>query len=333
MKFWYRKNLLSLVLWPLSLIWQSTMTLRHTLYRLNILTTTSFPVPIVVVGNLSVGGNGKTPLILALTECLLDLGFKPGIVSRGYGGQFKTGVLLVNPDSDAHLVGDEALLLARRLACPVAIGAKRVEAVEMLLADHDCNIILSDDGLQHLAMGRNMEIIVVNGVRGFGNGFCLPAGPLRESLSRLKTTPWVVYNSESDIHEQRFFLEPQCFRSVFNPQVTKPLNAFVQKDVTIVSAIGYPQGFLDTLQALGIQGASHFFRDHHAYTWQDLAPYEHKTVLMTEKDAVKCTHFPLKDAWYLEVKTVLSEVLISRLKEAFVELKADCNRAATVRER
>lgn len=320
MKWWYKRNLISYALWPLSLLWQWMMQLRSCLYHYGLLKITSFDVPIIVIGNLSVGGNGKTPLLIALTELLLDLGFKPGIVSRGYGGSLKTGTLLVRSDSDAALVGDEPLLLARRLPCPVVIGAKRVDAVKTLLAHHDCNVILSDDGLQHLAMGRTMEIIVVDGTRQFGNGFCLPAGPLRESIKRLNTTSWVIYQSTDAQYEQRFFLQPHCFHSVTQPEVTRPLTAFADQRVAMITAIGYPQRFVKTLEDLHIQCEAHFFRDHHRYTWPELLPYQHKTLLMTEKDAVKCAGFPLQDAWYLEVKAVLGEVLESRLRTVFLGL-------------
>lgn len=318
MKWWYKRNLISYVLWPFSLLWQWGMQLRHCLYRYGFLKTTTFDVPIIVVGNLTVGGNGKTPLLIALTELLVELGFKPGIVSRGYGGKLKKGTLWVTADSDVGLVGDEPLLLARRLSCPLVIGAKRVEAVKTLLARSDCNVILSDDGLQHLAMGRTMEVIVVDGLRQFGNGFCLPAGPLREGVARLNTTSWVVYHSTDEQYEQRFFLQPQCFRSVTQPEITRSLSAFADQSVAMITAIGYPQRFLRTLQDLHIQCEPHFFRDHHAYTRQELLAYERKTLLMTEKDAVKCHQFPLQDAWYLEVKAVLSETLEQQLTAHFL---------------
>ncbi len=318
MKWWYKRNLISYVLWPFSLLWQWLMQFRHSLYRYGFLKTTTFTVPIIVVGNLTVGGNGKTPLLIALTELLVELGFKPGIVSRGYGSKLKKGTLWVTPESDVSLVGDEPLLLARRLSCPLVIGAKRVEAVKTLLARSDCNVILSDDGLQHLAMGRTMEVIVVDGVRQFGNGFCLPAGPLREGTARLNTTPWVIYHSTDEQYEQRFFLQPQCFRSVTQPEITRSLSAFADQSVAMITAIGYPQRFLKTLQDLHIRCEAHFFRDHHAYTRQELLAYEQKTLLMTEKDAVKCRHFPLQDAWYLEVKAMLSETLQQQLTAYFL---------------
>ncbi len=321
MNWWYRRNFLSYLLWPLSLLWQWTMTLRRNLYRRGIFSTTHFPVPIIVVGNLTVGGNGKTPLIIALTQLLQEMGFKPGIVSRGYGGALKKGAYLVTATSNATLVGDEPLLLARRLNCPLAIGSKRVEAVNMLLAHHDCDVVLSDDGLQHLAMGRAMELIVVDGQRQFGNGFCLPAGPLRESVKRLHSTNWVIYHSKDPVYENHFFLQPHCFRSVTKPELRQSLQTFANQTVDVVVAIGYPQRFLDALQALGINVKAKIFRDHHVYTEAELSAYKNKTLLMTEKDAVKCAAFNLSDAWYLEVSAVLSESLHSNLRDYFLMWK------------
>ncbi len=321
MNWWHRRNFLSYFLWPFSLLWQWTMALRQSLYRRGIFSTTHFPVPIIVVGNLTVGGNGKTPVIMALVELLREMGFKPGIVSRGYGAALKKGAYLVTATSNATLVGDEPLLLARRLNCPLAIGAKRVEAVNMLLAHHDCDVVLSDDGLQHLAMGRAMELILVDGQRQFGNGFCLPAGPLRESVKRLSTTPWIIYHSADPAYEQRFFLQPHCFRSVTKPELTRSLSSFADQTVDVVAAIGYPQRFLDALQTLGIKVKAKTFRDHHAYDEAELSTYKNKTLIMTEKDAVKCAAFDLPDAWYLEVSAVLSEALQSSLRHHFLMWK------------
>lgn len=321
MRWWYRKNFLSYLLWPLSLLWQWTMALRQSLYQRGIFTTTHFPVPIIVVGNLTVGGNGKTPVIIALVELLREMGFKPGVVSRGYGGALKQGAYLVTAASNVTLVGDEPLLLARRLNCPLAIGGKRVEAVNMLLAHHDCDVVLSDDGLQHLAMGRAMELIIIDGQRQFGNGFCLPAGPLRESVKRLHSTKWVIYQSMDPIHEHYFFLQPHCFRAVTQPELKQSLQAFAHQTVDVVVAIGYPQRFLEALQALQIKVKAKIFRDHHVYTEAELSAYKDKILLMTEKDAVKCAAFNLPNAWYLEVSAVLSENLQSNLREYFLMWK------------
>jgi len=317
MNLWYSKNILSYLLWPFSLLWQWGMQLRQSLYKCGIFGSTHFPVPIIVVGNLTVGGNGKTPMIIALFKLLQEMGFKPGIVSRGYGGALKKGAYLVTATSNASLVGDEPLLLARRLNCPLAIGAKRVEAVNLLLAHHDCDVVLSDDGLQHLAMGRTMELIIVDGERQFGNGFCLPAGPLRESIKRLQTTQWVIYHSTEPVYLQRFFLQPHCFRSVTKPECTRPLQAFAHQRVAAIAAIGYPQRFLEALRALHITVKATLFRDHHVYKKAELAIYKNNTVIMTEKDAVKCATFDLNDAWYLEVSAVLSETLESKLRDHF----------------
>ncbi len=321
MKWWYRKSSIGYLLLPLAWIWRWGMQLRAYLYKHKIFTTTEFTVPVIVIGNITVGGNGKTPFIIALTELLHELGFKPGIVSRGYGGQLQQDTSEVIATSDPKLVGDEPVLLARRLQCPLVVGKNRVKAVQTLLQNHPCDIVLSDDGLQHLSLGRAMEIIIVDGDRQLGNGFCLPAGPLRESAKRLQTTPWVIFQSHAQDSAQRFFLQPKLFRSVKNSAITKPLAAFAEQTVDIIAAIGYPQRFLKTLQTLQIKLKAHVFRDHHAYTWQELQDYQHKTVLMTEKDAVKCQAFPLQDAWYLEVETVMTDSLRQQLRAHFSQWK------------
>jgi tetraacyldisaccharide 4'-kinase len=185
-RIWYGNRLFALPLLPLSALFGSASALRRLFYRLRLKRVHHFDVPVVVVGNLTVGGTGKTPLVIWLSRHLAARGFRPGIVSRGYGGSARHWPQQVRADSDPVVVGDEAVLLAQRTGCPMCVSPHRSQAVETLLRHTDCDIVISDDGLQHLAMGRDLEILVVDGQRGLGNGFLLPAGPLRELPVRLR---------------------------------------------------------------------------------------------------------------------------------------------------
>ena len=181
---------------PLGFLFSDAVKFRKFLYRLGVLKTHTLPVPVIVVGNITVGGTGKTPLIIWLARFLKDSGFKPGIISRGYGGQAESWPQWVAANSDAKNVGDEALLIAKQTGCPMAVGPLRVDAANMLLKQADCNVILSDDGLQHYALNRDIEIAVIDGERRFGNGYCLPAGPLREPIERLQSVDFIIVNGE-----------------------------------------------------------------------------------------------------------------------------------------
>lgn len=199
--YWYNKNPLALLLAPLSWVFCLVSMLRRKGYQSRLLQVTRLPVPVIVVGNISVGGTGKTPLVVWLVHFLRQAGYSPAVVSRGYGGRGAGGAhpwpQRVTPDSDATVVGDEAVLLARRCGCPMAVAPKRVTAARMVSENDRCDVIICDDGLQHYALARDIEIAVVDGMRGFGNGYCLPAGPLREPPSRLKSVDFVVVNGEA----------------------------------------------------------------------------------------------------------------------------------------
>lgn len=214
---WYKKHFLVYFLRPFSWAYRMVMALRRWLYRLGIKKTTRFSVPVVVIGNITVGGAGKTPLVIELADWLRRKGWRPGLVSRGYGGSATQLPYAVKADSDPRLVGDEAVLLASKTACPVVVCKDRVAAVAALLQDSDCNIVLSDDGLQHLALGRDIEIAVIDGERRLGNGFCLPAGPLREPEKRLKTVDFIVTNGHALTSEWSMNLAPGEIVQLINP--------------------------------------------------------------------------------------------------------------------
>ncbi len=317
---WYRRTTWQLLLWPLSQLFRLLSALRRLAYGAGLLPVWRAPVPVIVVGNISVGGTGKTPLVIWLASWLLRHGWRPGILSRGYRGE-AAGPTRVRADSDAALVGDEPLLLARHTACPVWVGRRRAATAQALLAAHpECNVLICDDGLQHYALARDIEIAVVDGRRRHGNGRLLPAGPLREAVSRLRQVDAVVVQGgEAGSGEYACRLVPSVFRNVRDPGRTIEAAALRRHELHAVAGIGDPRRFFDTLRALGLQCAEHPFPDHHAYRAADLQFADNRTVLMTEKDAVKCAAFACPEWWYLaveaEIDQDLERLLLHKLEE------------------
>ena len=296
------------------------------MYRLGFLETVRLPRPVIVVGNVTVGGSGKTPLTLWLVAELARQGFRPGIVSRGYGGSVAAAGLAreVGPDDTAAAVGDEPLLMARRAGCPVWIGRDRVAAGRGLLAAHpECDVLVTDDGLQHYRLARDLEIVVMDG-RGAGNGFPLPAGPLREPLGRIRRAHALVYNggrleprAPRDVPAFSMKLTGDVFQSLADPAVRCDAVAFAGRDVHALAGIGHPRRFFDHLAALGVRATSHAFPDHHAYGPADLAFPGADALLMTEKDGVKCAALAPAHAWVLrvdaEVNAALAQLIVEKL--------------------
>jgi tetraacyldisaccharide 4'-kinase len=322
-RHWQRMTAVSVLLYPLSLVFRIVVALRRSAFRASLLRAHRLRVPVIVVGNITVGGTGKTPLVIWIASFLTREGFRPGIVSRGYGSQSNTARRVAR-DSDASSVGDEPLLLARRTDCPVWIGADRVAAAEALLRSHpDCDVIVSDDGLQHYALARDFEIAVIDGARGLGNRLMLPAGPLREPPSRLRSVDAVVVNGSGDPGTPAspalaMKLEGREFHNLLNPGHTVDASHFQDRRIHAVAAIGNPQRFFDHLAALGLHFQAHAFPDHHAYTAQEIAFTHADAILMTEKDAVKCAGFAAETHWFLRVDAVphpnLSALLLQKLK-------------------
>ena len=250
-RFWYSINLLAIALWPLSLVFQLLAAIRYWAYQAGILSQTKLAVPVIVVGNIVVGGSGKTPLVVYLVDLLTKAGYQPGIISRGYGGQASHWPQHVTATSDPLLVGDEPVLLAQRCQCPIVVAPNRVAAGQQLLANYACNVIVSDDGLQHYALQRDIEIAVMDTRRGIGNGWRLPAGPLRESIERLQTVDFVVYNQADQANNDKIFapathhmsLQPIELVNLLNQQQTQPLAAFAERTVHAIAGIGDPQRF------------------------------------------------------------------------------------------
>ncbi len=312
---WYSR---SGPLWmvPLSLLYGSFMALRSVLYRLGLRHRIKVAVPVVVVGNLTVGGTGKTPLVAWLSSHLAACGLRVGIVSRGYGGRARE-VTRVTVHSRASEVGDEPLLLARRAAATVFVGKDRVAAAQAAVKD-GADIIITDDGLQHLALVRQCEIVVIDGQRGFGNGSLLPRGPLRESPRRLRRVNAVVINGDlkatgfklpSLVKRTHFVMHmrPGDVLPVAGRGVLRSLSSFRGAGVHAVAAIGNPQRFFDMLRNSGLTVYEHPMPDHHAFKPGDLNFGDTLPVLMTEKDAVKCAAFADERCWYVPVTADFTE--------------------------
>jgi tetraacyldisaccharide 4'-kinase len=318
-KQWGQRNLWSaLLLLPLSWLFGCIVALRRLAYRTALCRSQRLPVPVIVVGNISVGGTGKTPLVLWLVERLREHGYKPGIISRGYGGkaQRPQGVAAT---SDPFLLGDEPVLLARRARCPVWVGRDRVAAGRALLAAHqDCDVIISDDGLQHYALQRDVEIAVVDAQRGFGNGWLLPAGPLREPPSRLLEVDAIVSNGDNGKnmpHRYTMRLCGEIFRNLADASRTVKAGHFAGQHLHAVAGIGHPQRFFQQLRQMGLAVEAHAFPDHHPFRLEDLQIHGADAILMTEKDAVKCAAFLQPRWWYLEVTAEMDTALVDRILE------------------
>lgn len=304
-RYGYSLNLVAVLLWPFSLLFSIAVRMRRQLYQLKLLKSAPVSAPVIVVGNISVGGAGKTPLVAQLVILLRESGYDPGVISRGYGGQSKEWPRHVTLDADPRQVGDEPVLLAKRCGCPVVVGPDRVAAARALLANHNCNVIVSDDGLQHYRLQRDIEIAVVDGWRRLGNGACLPAGPLREPPSRLRTVDFVVGNGAARGGEYLMSLRGDTVVNLADALVSAALSSFQKSTVHAVAGIGDPQRFFDHLRHARLRLIEHPFPDHHLFRAEDLRFPEDFPVLMTEKDAIKCRTFANEDWWYAPVSAHL----------------------------
>jgi len=290
---------------PFSGLFRGVVALRRLAYRQGWKPSQHLPVPVIVVGNLTVGGTGKTPLTIWLVEFLKASGYKPGVVSRGYGGRKQAKPVAVTADSDPAEVGDEPVLIAQRTGCPVFVFPYRAEAGRVLLAENDCDILLADDGLQHYALARDLEIAVVDGERRFGNGLCLPAGPLREPVERLAEVDLIVCRGQAREGEYPLALHCDQAVSLADPHLTKPLAEFVGQKLRAVAGIGHPQRFFADLKLAGLSVEERGFPDHHSFSADDLGPDDGTPILMTEKDAVKCRNFASERLWAVPLRAQL----------------------------
>ncbi len=310
---WYQKKYtwLTLMLLPFSWLFRGVVAMRAFFYRVGIFRRVTLPVPVIVVGNITTGGTGKTPFVIWLAAWLQVQGFRPGIVSRGVGGKQQRLPRQVSATSAVAEVGDEAVLLLQRTGCPVVVGVDRVAAAQFLLMQNACDIIISDDGLQHYRLQRTLEIAIVDGVRHFGNGGLLPAGPLREPIKRLRHVD-VVIESGRD-----FMLSAETLVSVCQPSTRLALADFPRSMIHAVAGIGHPARFFQVLQREGFDVMSHVFPDHYLYRRPDIYFNDDLPVLMTEKDAVKCRQFADRRHWYLLVEGHVSALALKKIILSF----------------
>ncbi len=310
---WYRPDSWSRLLAPLAWLYGRVAKARRRAFTLHPERRYRAPVPVVVVGNISVGGTGKTPVISALAEHLRRAGWQPGIVSRGYGGRSAHYPLRVNASTAPAECGDEPLLLAQRTACPVVVDPNRSRAVQALLEGGGCNLVLSDDGLQHYALDRDIEIAVVDAVRGLGNGRLLPAGPLREPPARLSEVDFLVANGGAWPGATLMQLRCTALVQLTTGRRVSPADWQASPCVHAVAGIGNPERFFTTLTQLGFQPEPHPLPDHHDFEASDLDFADGLPVIMTEKDAVKCRRFARPEHWYLEVEADLPDEFLAAL--------------------
>ena len=306
-KIWSGESPLWLLLLPLSWLYGLVSGLIRLCYQIGLKKAWRAPCPVVVVGNLTAGGNGKTPVVIWLVEQLQRQGIRVGVVSRGYGGKAESYQLLLDADTTTAQAGDEPVLIYQRTGAPVAVSPVRVDAVKALLAAHDLQLVVTDDGLQHYRLARDKEIVVIDGVRRFGNGWWLPAGPMRERASRLRTVDARIVNGgEPQAGEIPMTLRPG---EAVNLLTHKRLPVSALQNVVAMAGIGHPPRFFATLNECGLQPVRTVaLADHKALTEADVRALVEpgQQLIMTEKDAVKCRRFAQENWWYLPVDAVLS---------------------------
>lgn len=310
---WYGKHPLSLVLAPFSWLYQCAMSIRRMSYESGILPVSKATVPVIIVGNISAGGTGKTPLVVWLADFLRRNGFNPGIVSRGYGGIAKFWPQQVRNDSDPIMVGDEPVLISRKTNCPVAASPDRYAAIKELVEHENCDIVICDDGLQHLALARDIEIAVVDGIRRHGNKRCLPAGPLRESISRLKKVDMIVSNGLPGKGEFEMRYKPLDLCMLIEESQTRSIQSFKNETLHAIAGTGHPARFFKMLRDQSLNIIEHEFPDHYQYKTSDIQFNDEHAVVMTEKDAIKCNKFANERHWYLPIDVEMSNTFEHRL--------------------
>lgn len=325
---WYKGAAWLWLLRPLEWLYRGVVAIRRWCYERGVISRYRAPVPVVVIGNVTVGGTGKTPVVIAIAQALRQTGRSVGVVSRGYGGRSERYPLVVEATTAAIECGDEPLLIRQTVDCPVVVDPDRPAAVRRLLSDFSVDVVISDDGLQHYALARDFELVLVDGQRGLGNGWCLPAGPLREPSQRLESADAVIYRDGVDSDSAFFYAHEGLFRlsdgahTALNP---KTLGA----DVYAIAGIGQPEQFFSTLEQAGFSLQRKVFPDHHQYTVADFGAMADLPIIMTAKDAVKCAPFAGADAWQLPINAVLPSAVIDAIVERLPDVNSGTARPET----
>ena len=314
----YSKSLVSLLLLPFSAVFLLISFVRKILYRFNFLRSFKLKIPVIVVGNITSGGTGKTPLIIYLANELKKNGYRPGIISRGYGSK-GGGMIEASQKNDAADVGDEPMLIQKHTHLPVFVSKDRVSAAKALLKKYKkTDVILSDDGMQHFRLKRDIEVLVIDGTRKFGNGYLLPAGPLREFSSKLKTVDAIVCNHKKVIDGSYLMKYKGYFLINLKTNKKIHLSNLRLKNIHAIAGIGNPNRFFDYLKTFNIEFNSSIFQDHYRFSKKDFRNMNDKNIIMTEKDAVKCQKFSRKNFWYLpvtaEVDSKFIDVILKKLR-------------------
>ena len=327
---WYQKGKGKWLLLPFTLLY----CILNTYQRWKLTCKRSkITIPVIIVGNISIGGTGKTPAVIHLAKLLVKEGYKPAIITRGYGGISTKWPQEVTVLSDTKEVGDEAVLLAKRTKLPIVAGADRYVDIQYIRSRYKCDVILSDDGLQHYHLHRDIEIVLIDAERQLGNGWCIPAGPLRESGCRLKKVDFVLYNHGlvEGKHQKDRFIQQHQLKSLFSMRLSgnriyslsgkeryQDLTVLKGQTVHAVTGIGNPFRFYSALEQLGVNLIKHSFPDHHNFKQKELHFNDHKLIIMTEKDAVKCKQFMLDNCWYLPIEAQIEgefdRLLMDKLK-------------------
>ena len=313
-RHWDRVDAITVLLMPLSLLYGLVVRARAIAYRIGVFKIRQWNVPVLVVGNLTVGGSGKTPLVIKLAQALQARGWRPGVVSRGYGGRVRAATVVTSA-SDPATVGDEPVLIARMAQVPVVVARKRPDAVDRLLADSKVDLVLSDDGLQHWALGRNVEIALIDETLDRGNGLLLPAGPLRESRSRLSRVELRVRRDAAPgPGEHAMYTTASVARNLLTGEEVS-LSSFVGLSLIAVAGIHRPERFFTMLREAGLKAQEMAFPDHHAFVREDLSQDPGQTILMTLKDAVKCESFAQPRWWAVCQEVAISEQLVTEVEQ------------------
>ena len=310
---YYKKSSWIYLLIPISIFFYLSSILKKYLYKKGFLTTIKIKVPVLIIGNITLGGTGKTPLALNIIENFLKEGLKPALISRGYGGS-ANNITEVFEFSNVRAVGDEALLIKSKSKIPIFIGKDRANVARILLKKYpETSIIISDDGLQHHRLERDYEIIVVDSQRQFGNGLIFPAGPLRECISRLKQVDAVVYkgvNNNSNFYQMKYITKH--FKNLLTNKKAI-LKDIKDKKIVAITAIGNPESFFSTLESYDLEFKKVIFNDHYLFNKNDFIKYADYNIVMTEKDAIKCKKFATKNFWVLPLEIKVDDRLFRNI--------------------